>query len=921
MTTSAGPPAAGYPVANAVDVALRDGSSIHIRPVQSSDQDALRAFWVGLSSDSMCFRFFGLPSIDWVTKWSIDVDYADRYALVATAGSPGSVIAHGAYIQLGGGRAEVAFVVADAWQGHGIATVMIAHLAAVAERHGIAAFTAAVMPSNHRMVQVFRDSGFPVEVSSEEGEIRIEFPTSLSADARARFHERERLAAVAAVRSFLRPHSVAVIGASRRRRTVGAEILNKLLTGRFSGEVYPVNARAQSLQGHPAFASIADVPGPVELAIVAVPADEVEAVALACGAAGVRALLVVSSGFAEAGTKGADRQDRLLSICRESGMRLIGPNCLGVLSAVGEVRFDATFAPHSPLPGNVGFFSQSGGVGIAAIEAASRFGLGLSAFVSVGNKADVSGNDLLEYWEQDPATDVILLYLESFGNARRFARIARRVSAGKPIIAIKSGRSPAGARATSSHTGALISASDVTVDALFAQAGVIRAETMHELFDVAGLLSAQPAPRGSRIAIVTNAGGPGILCADACQANGLDVFQPDDDVRRELAAFLAPEASVGNPVDMIATASAADYRRVIDVLVRRQVCDAIITIFVPPLVTAERDVIREIALAAQDTGRDAGHVTLVSVFMGSRDSRPAAPDAQGRRVPGFSFPEDAARALGHAARYARWRERPAGVAIPPAGCRPDEAAAIIAAELAHGGGWLAPRAVNALLDCYGLPLIPTRIVADADEAVAAAAELGGPVALKAIARELVHKTDAGGVVLGLHGEGAVRSGARQIEAAVAGSGHQLEALIVQPMAAVGVELLIGVVHDEVFGPVIACGAGGTSAELLGDVAVRITPLSDLDPGEMLRSLRTFPLLDGYRGAAACDVAAVQDVLLRLSELVEAHPEVAEVDLNPVLATPSGACILDARVRIQPTPARRPPFSLPARRGAARAAEG
>jgi acetyl coenzyme A synthetase (ADP forming)-like protein len=898
-------PPAPYPASAAADIALRDGSSVHVRPVQSGDRDAMRAFFEGLSIDSISFRFFGLANLDWVTNWSVDVDYADRYALVAAAGPEHAIIAHGAYVRIDAARAEVAFVVADAWQGHGIATIMLGQLAAAAERQGITLFTAGVMPANHRMIQVFRDSGFPVAVHPKDGSIEIEFPTSLSDEARTRFQEREQRAAVAAVRSFLDPSSVAVIGASRRAGTVGAAILENLIRAGFSGPIYPINPHADTIQGYPAYASIAAVPEPAELAVVAVPAAQVGEVARACGAAGVRALLVISAGFAEAGAEGTRRQQELLAICRDAGMRLIGPNCFGVINTADGVRLDTTFAAHAPPPGNVGFFSQSGGLGIAMIEAADRLGLGISSFVSVGDRADVSGNDLLEYWEQDAATDVVLLYLESFGNPRRFARIARRVGATKPIVAVKSGRSPAGARATSSHTGALISASDVTVDALFRQAGVIRAETIHELFGVAALLSAQPVPRGDRVVIVTNGGGPAILCADACQANGLDMVDLADDVQAELARFLAPEASLRNPVDMIATASATDYHRVIEVLVAKQACDAIITIFVPPLVTEGRDVAREIEAAAESTGE----VTLASVFMGGTEKPEESARSPRPVVPVFEFPEDAAVALAHAARYASWRRRAAGIVSPPADCRPDEATATIAAALAGGGGWLGPRDVATLLSCYGLPLIDTEIVAGAAEAVSAAAVLGGPVVLKAIANGLTHKTDAGGVALDLEGANAVRDGARRIEAAVTQAGHRLEGLIVQPMAAPGVELLLGVVHDASFGPVIACGAGGTSAELLKDVAVRITPLGDLDAREMLRSLRVFPLLDGYRGAERCDTKAVEDVLLRLSALVDAHPEIAELDFNPVIARPEGALILDARVRVQAAPMRRPPFSL------------
>ena len=527
-----------YPREREADVVLRDGSTVHVRPVRADDKPQIREFLEALSPESIGFRFFGAPSLTWVTKWSLDVDYADRFALVAVSGD--AIIAHAAYIRTRGDRAEVAFLVADAWQGHGIATILLAHLASIAQLHGITTFTAEVLPHNHRMIDVFRESGFPVDMRSTPDAIAIELPTSLSDEAMERFEERERIAAVAAVRSFLEPKSVAVIGASRRRGTVGAEILRNLLTSEFEGVVYAVNPNADVVQSLPAYQSVSEIPGQVELAVVVVPAEHVVGVARDCAAAGVRALLVISAGFAEAGHEGVERQRELVEVCRGAGIRLIGPNCLGVLNTDEDVRLNATFAPHHAVPGPIGFLSQSGGLGIAIIEAAARLGLGLSSFVSVGNKADLSGNDFLQYWEQDPGTDVALLYLESFGNPRKFARVAPRVARTKPILAVKSGRSAAGARATSSHTGALLSASDVTVDALFEQAGVIRTDTLHELFDVASLLTKQPVPRGDRVAIVTNAGGPGIMCADACQANGVDV--PELLARRPGQARRVPPA-------------------------------------------------------------------------------------------------------------------------------------------------------------------------------------------------------------------------------------------------------------------------------------------------------------------------------------------------------------------------------------------
>ncbi len=883
---------APYPSQREADIALRDGSTVHVRPVRAADESAIRAFLHDVSRESIGFRFFGPPDLEWVTSWSLDVDYADRFGLVAATGSPSRIIAHAAYARIDDERAEVAFLVAEAWQGRGISTIMLAHLAAAAEQHGIAMFIAEVLPANHRMIEVFRYSGFPIETRSTRDAIEVELPTSLSPEAIARFEERERTAAIAAVRRFLAPRSVAVVGASRRRGTIGGEILHNLIEGEFTGDLYPVNEHADSVQSLPAYRSVSHVPGPVDLAVVVVPAERAIGVARDCAASGVPALLVISAGFAEVGKEGRERQKELMDVCRASGMRLVGPNCLGVLNTAADVRLNATFAAHQAPPGRVGFLSQSGGLGIAIIEGARRLGVGLSSFVSVGNKADLSSNDLLEYWEQDPGTDVALLYLESFGNPRKFARVARRFARTKPILAVKSGRSGAGARATSSHTGALLSASDVTVDALFHQAGVIRTETLHDLLDVAVLVADQPIPRGDRIAIVTNGGGPGIICADACQANGVQVPEIPPELGAELRQLVPNAASLGNPVDLLASASADDYRRALRALTKAGLCDVILVIFVPAMLTAAD----EVAAAVSELAQDSGDCTIAAVFM-TGDRAPPQLSSGSVRVPSYEFPEDAARAVALAARHGVWRSTPAGTVPRLDGCRPDEATAVISEELHRGSSWLAPERVATLLRCYGLPLIATRVVPDAAGAIAAAAELGVPVALKAVATGLLHKSDAGGVALDLDGIEAVGAAALQIEAAVQRAGHELEGFVVQPMAPRGVELIVGVVHDQSFGPVLACGAGGTTAELIKDVAVRLTPLTDREAGEMLRSLKTFALLDGYRGADPCDLAAIQDVLLRVSEMVQRHPEIAELDCNPLIVGPQGATIVDARLRV------------------------
>jgi acetyl coenzyme A synthetase (ADP forming)-like protein len=904
-----GGPKAAYPACREADVVLRDGSTVHVRPVRPEDRGALLEFLKGLSLKSRAFRFFsgGVDLEGEASRFSA-VDYHDKYGLVATAGEEGRIVGHGLYDRMGPDRAEVAFAVADDLQGRGLGTILLAHLAETAHDAGIRTFEAEVLPWNHQIIEMFRESGFPLKTGSEPGAIRVELPTSLSPEALELFERREQIAAVAALRTFLAPSSVAVIGASRSRGTIGGEIFHNLLTTGFNGPVHPVNPKASVVQSVVAYPSVLDVPGPVDLAIIVVPAAAVSEVVRGCARKGVRALVVISSGFAEAGPEGNERQRELLKVCRSSGMRLIGPNCMGILNTSPDVRLNATFAPTYPPTGRVGFLSQSGALGLAVIDYAKSLGLGLSSFVSVGNKADISGNDLLQYWEADEATEVMVLYLESFGNPRKFSRIARRVGRAKPIIAVKSGRSAAGVRATASHTGALIAASDVTVDALFKQAGVIRTDTLHDMFDVVSLMANQPAPEGRRVAIITNAGGPGILCADACEAEGLEVVPLPEAVRRRLAEFLPPEASLGNPVDMIASASPEDYRRAIRIVAGSEAVDALVVIFIPPLVTISGEVAQAIRTAAGELPRS---LPLLTVFMSARGI-PEELRGEGLRIPSYAFPEDAARALARAVDYGVWRRTPEGTIPELRGLRADEAAGLIAAALADGPRWLSPQEVARLLSCYGLPMAEWRLARTPEEAGQVAEELGGPVALKAVAPTLVHKTEAHGVRLSLNGAQKVAEAAEIIARDVSQAGHRVEGFLVQRMVPPGVEMLVGVTHDRLFGPVVACGAGGTGVELLKDIAVRIAPLTDRDASEMVQSLATFPLLEGYRGAPKADVPAVEEILLRVSAMVEAHPEVAEMDCNPVIVLPRGATIVDARVRVEvpapklPLAARTPP---------------
>lgn len=888
-------------------VVLRDGSTAQIRPSRAGDGPGLFEFFQGLSEESRALRFFGTLSAEGLRREAAHLAQADdpgTLGLVATQGRGERIIGHAMYCATLADRAEVAFAVAEECQGQELATLLLGQLARIASSRGIRVFEASFLPQNHSMLDVFRESGFPVRVEPAPGEIRVELPTGLSDEAIQQYEERERAAAVNAVHAFFHPRSIAVIGASRQRGTIGGEVFHNLLAYGFRGPVLPINPSAPLVQSVVAYPNVEEVPGPVDLAVIAVPADQVLDVAEGCGRKSVGSLVVISAGFGETGEEGRARQVELRRICDARGMRLIGPNCMGILNTDPAVRLNATFAPTPPPAGRVGFMSQSGALGLAIMDHASALGLGLSTFASVGNKADISGNDLLQYWEQDPSTDIILLYLESFGNPRQFSRIARRVARQKPIVVVKSGRSAAGVRAAGSHTGALLAASDVTVDALFRQAGVIRTDTLEEMFDVTSLLASQPPPRGRRVAIVTNAGGPGILCADTCIAEGLEVPVLAGETQDRLRRLLAPGAGVDNPVDMIASATAAQYREAIGIVGADPDVDALVVIFIPPLVTLPEDVAHAIV---EGTRALEERKPVLTVFMQARGV-PEQLRGSDLRLPAYSFPEDAAIALSRVAQYGEWLSRPPAPAARFSDLRREEAASVVAAALSREPGWLTPDEVWTLLSCYGLPMLPQQAVATAEQAAAAAAEMGGELALKAIARGLLHKTEAGAVRLALSPE-RILDEAREMGERLGREGTPLDGFLVQRMAPRGVEMIVGVVHDPKFGPVLACGAGGVLVELLKDVAVRLTPLSERDAREMVEGLRTYRLLTGYRGGPPHDVAALVEILLRVVAMVEDFPQIAELDLNPAIVHERGATVVDARVRV----ARMEPPLLPGAR--------
>jgi acetate---CoA ligase (ADP-forming) len=685
---------AGYPAHRIADVVLRDGSTVRIRPVLPSDTDALVELFEGLSDETTYLRFHARHRVTAKeVERHVNVDYRDRFGLVAETSAGGGRVVVGLvnYVRVADDKAEMAVVIADRFHGRGIGSLLIEHLGEAAAEAGIPTFTAEILGGNLDMLEVIRSSELPVEREIESGVVHAEFPTTPTPEAIAAFEQREATAAAAGVRAFLEPRSVAVIGASRDPNSIGGALFRNLLEGRFNGPVYPVNAKAESVQSVAAYPSVTAVPGEVDLAVVVIPAPLVPEIARECARKGVRALLVISSGFAEVGDEGRALQDELLEIARGHGMRIVGPNCMGLMNLQPDLSLNATFAPVVPPHGRLAFSSQSGALGIAVMDLAKELGLGLSSFVSVGNKADISGNDLIQYWEQDDDTGVILLYLESFGNPRKFARIARRVSNQKPVVAVKSGRSQAGERAAASHTGSL-AAGDVAVDALFRQAGVIRTDTLDELFDVANLLGHQPLPEGKRVAILTNAGGLGVMCADACEAEGLELPELSPGTVARLRELLPAEAGITNPVDMIASATAEHYGEALRVLAADEKVDSIIVIFIPPLVTRAEDV----AQALMETSAAMKDKTVLSCFLGVRGVHEHL-RSRDVVIPSHTFPESAARALARVSDYAAWRRRPEGSVPEFPDVDRDRAAALAATQLEGGARWLEPASVADLL--------------------------------------------------------------------------------------------------------------------------------------------------------------------------------------------------------------------------------
>lgn len=889
---------ASYPAEYELDVVLRDGETVQVRPITSADGDLLVDFFERLGPESRYFRFFRVKQDlnPEEVKFFTSVDYEQRMALIVLDEDRMTAVGRYDIDESDPTSAEVAFAVADEEQGRGIGTELLQLLTSYARQHGVERFRAFVLPENVQMMRVFRNSGYELGRTVEDGVYTVDFPVAYTEGARSAAEFREKRAIASSILPLFFPRSIAVIGASTRKGAIGNTLFRNLLHSGFGGAVYPVNPNASVVNSVRAYPSIKDVPDEVDLAFLTVPAKYALEAARECAEKGVRGLVAITAGFSEVGGKGDELEDELLEIVRRGGMRMVGPNCMGLLNTSPSVSMNGTFAPIYPPAGNIAMSSQSGALGIAILEYAQRNGLGISQFVSVGNKADVSGNDLLLHWEDDPATDVILLYLESFGNPRRFARIAPRVARKKPIVAVKSGRTAAGTRAASSHTGALASL-DVAVDALFQQSGVIRTETLEEMFAVGAILANQPIPKGRRVGIITNAGGPGILAADALESRDLVLPELSEELQARIMQELPAEASANNPVDLIAGAQVSEFRHSVREILNSGEVDTLIVIYVPTTPTGMIDIgtaIREEAEVYE------GDTTIISVFMQSERISELM-SSEKATIPTFPFPENAARALSRVVRHGEWLQRDPGMVptfddIDPEGARLVVVDAL--ARMGEDGGWLEAADVDAVLGSFGITLPATEVASTADEAVEAARRIGGKVVLKVISPSALHKSDVGGVLLDLSGEDEIREGFDRVTSAV----DEHEGVLVQEMVEGGHEILIGMTEDPNFGPLLVYGLGGVYVELLKDVAFRLSPLTDVDAAEMIDEIKGADLLRGYRNMPLGDLEAVKETLLRVSSMVAQIPEITEMDLNPVkvLEPGNGVRAVDARIRVRPT---------------------
>ncbi|GGV83639.1 bifunctional acetate--CoA ligase family protein/GNAT family N-acetyltransferase [Streptomyces massasporeus] len=930
-----------YPAHWEADVVLRDGGTARIRPITVDDADRLVSFYEQVSDESKYYRFFApyprLSAKD-VHRFTHH-DFVDRVGLAATVG--GEFIATVRYDRIGpdgtpasapADEAEVAFLVQDAHQGRGVASALLEHIGAVARERGIRRFAAEVLPANTKMIKVFTDAGYTQKRSFEDGVVRLEFDLEPTDRSLAVQYAREHRAEARSVQRLLAPGSVAVIGAGRTPGGVGRSVLGNIRDAGYSGRLYAVNKALpdgqKELDGVPAHRSVRDIDGPVDLAVVAVPAEHVTEVVTECGEHGVQGLVVVSAGYAESGPEGRERQRALVRHARMYGMRIIGPNAFGIINTSPRVRLNASLAPEVPRPGRIGLFAQSGAIGIALLSRLHRRGggvtgvTGVSTFVSSGNRADVSGNDVLQYWYEDPDTDVVLMYLESIGNPRKFTRLARRTAAAKPLVVVQGARHGA---APQGHAVRATRLPHATVSALLRQAGVIRVDTITELVDAGLLLARQPLPAGPRVAILGNSESLGLLTYDACLAEGLRPHPPQD---------------------LTTAASAADFHAALSRALADDRCDAVVVTAIPAVGegpvgdAALAEALRSASAAAPGKPVLVVHVELGGLAEALSAAASTAPQATSddppqnaptptptaeqlpateapegaHLIPAYPAAERAVRALGQAVAYAQWRRDAAEPGKVPEYEDINEkgAAALIDGLLARGQGLtLGTDETCDLLGHYGVQVHRALPAPTPDAAAEAARDLGYPVALKATAPHLRHRADLGGVRLDLADEEQLRRSYAELTE-LFGAPEELRP-VVQRMAPRGVDVVVRAVIDPAAGAVLSFGLAGAASQLLGDTAHRLIPVTDREATSLVRSIRTAPLLFGWRGSAPADTRALEELLLRVSRLVDDHPEVVAVTLEPVVVASHGLSVLGASVRLAHPPARDDlgPRTLPA----------
>jgi acyl-CoA synthetase (NDP forming)/GNAT superfamily N-acetyltransferase len=867
-----------YPLRWEADVVLRDGATAHLRPITPQDADLLERFHEGQSAESIYLRYFApMPRLSARDLYRFThVDHVDRVAFVCTLGD--AIVGIARYDRITPEAAEVAFNVSDAHQGRGLSSVLLEHLAAAARENGIHRFIAEVLPRNRKMLTVFREAGYDIASHYDDGVIAVEFELAPTDRSLAVMEAREHRAEARSMERLLNPASVAIIGASRRPGTVGHRLLSDLVAGEFTGRLHVVHPEADAVLGVPAVRRLDQLTEPVDLAVVAIAADQVLEIVRDCAAIGVRGLVVVSSGFAETGPQGLARQRELVRVARANGMRVVGPNSWGLINADATVRLNVSLVPQLPIEGRLGLFSQSGGLSVAVLDAVGRRGLGLSTFLSAGNRADVSGNDCLQYWEEDSRTDAVALYMESFGNPRKFSRIARRLARSKPVIVLKSGSSNFGV--PPGHAVRPSTAPREAFNSMLKQSGCIRVETLNQMLDVAQLVLNQPLPAGPRVGIVGNSDALGTLIADACVSWGLEVTH--------------------GPVSLHPQAGAEEFRAALSDAFTAERADAVVAAFIPPIATEADEVARVL------TEVSAGHPTVpvVACFLGTSGlnsvSELGGPVKPVNPIPSYPTPEEAVRALATVQRYAAWRRRDPGHRLEPAGLDLEAARTLVTQALAGAepgaaGVELDLDTTTRLLATIGVTLWPQIPVADAGSATAAADQLGYPVALKTTAAHLRHRVDLGGVRLNIDDVEQLLADLAQMQALLGPlDGDQF---VVQRMAPPGVACVIRTVEDPLFGPVVSFGLGGDASELLGDVAHRIPPLTDVDVADLVRSVRAAPKLFGHHGAAPVDVPALEDLLARVACLADELPEIAELELNPVVVAGSGLAVLSAEARL------------------------